>query len=246
MVVNELLNLGLTEKEAEVYLATLQLGQATVQNIAKKAEINRTTAYTHIKSLIARGLLSCADKFGKPYYIAEKPEKFKYLFEQQERDFLKKKETINRLLPELEALYNLAADGSSIRLYKDEDRDILNKEVFSDTYEEICGIFNATAFPEKLNPEHMTKLLDHTKSYRTIYIAEKKECYVFKEYPMFFPKLKIKYLPSDKFNFPCRFGFADHKLQLQYGKGFLMIEDKVISLMMKIIFNLLWDMAEDF
>jgi sugar-specific transcriptional regulator TrmB len=36
MVVNELLNLGLSQKEAEVYLAALQLGSASVQKISDK------------------------------------------------------------------------------------------------------------------------------------------------------------------------------------------------------------------
>ena len=39
----ELQKIGLSEKEAKVYLAALELGQASVQNIARKAEVNRAT-----------------------------------------------------------------------------------------------------------------------------------------------------------------------------------------------------------
>ena len=78
MVQKELINLGLTAKEADVYLATLQIGFATVQKIASKAEINRTTTYTHIRNLISRGLISTMEKNGKQYFVAEKPDKLKF------------------------------------------------------------------------------------------------------------------------------------------------------------------------
>ena len=116
MVVNELLNLGLSQKEAEVYLANLQLGLATAQKIAEKAEINRTTAYATIKNLITRGLINTVDKAGKQYFVAEKPEKLKYFYEQQERELQRRKETIDKIMPELESLYNFTANRSFVKI----------------------------------------------------------------------------------------------------------------------------------
>lgn len=40
---NKLKELGLADKEARVYLASLELGSDTVQNIAKKSGVNRAT-----------------------------------------------------------------------------------------------------------------------------------------------------------------------------------------------------------
>ena len=65
----ELLAIGLSDKEADVYLAALQLGYSSVQEISQKANINRTTAYTHIKNLISRGLLNATEKNGKIFYL---------------------------------------------------------------------------------------------------------------------------------------------------------------------------------
>ena len=73
----ELNYLGLNEKEAKVYLAALELGKSSVQNIAKKADVNRATTYVVIEALIKRGLMSSANENKKQYFIAEAPEKLK-------------------------------------------------------------------------------------------------------------------------------------------------------------------------
>ncbi len=62
MYEKELQNLGLTEKEARTYLASLELGPETAQNIAKKTGINRATTYVQIESLKKRGLMSEFEK----------------------------------------------------------------------------------------------------------------------------------------------------------------------------------------
>ena len=41
--IEALVSLGINEKQAKVYLALIELGEATVQEIAKSAELNRTT-----------------------------------------------------------------------------------------------------------------------------------------------------------------------------------------------------------
>lgn len=49
---------GLTEKEAWIYLALLELGQAKVADIAKKVELKRPIVYVVLESLIKRGYVS--------------------------------------------------------------------------------------------------------------------------------------------------------------------------------------------
>ena len=57
-LIQELGHLGLSEKEAAVYLASLELGPAPVQDISHKAKVNRATTYVMIESLMGRGLIS--------------------------------------------------------------------------------------------------------------------------------------------------------------------------------------------
>ncbi|MDD4901531.1 MAG: helix-turn-helix domain-containing protein [Patescibacteria group bacterium] len=49
---------GLTEKEARVYLALLQLGQGDVTEIARAAELKRSIIYVLLEGLIKRGYAS--------------------------------------------------------------------------------------------------------------------------------------------------------------------------------------------
>ena len=47
----ELRKLGLKEKEARMYLTGLELGATSIQNLAKKAEVTRPTAYEIVRVL---------------------------------------------------------------------------------------------------------------------------------------------------------------------------------------------------
>jgi HTH-type transcriptional regulator, sugar sensing transcriptional regulator len=114
----ELIHLGLTEKEARVYLAALELGKSSVQNIAKKADINRATAYVIIDILIKKGLMSSIEESKKQFYYAEPPEKLKLLFEDQEREIIRKLDYLDKLLPELRALNNLMKEKPTVRYFE--------------------------------------------------------------------------------------------------------------------------------
>ena len=48
----QLKQLGLEEKQAKIYLASLELGPDTAQNIAYKASLKRPTTYVILEELI--------------------------------------------------------------------------------------------------------------------------------------------------------------------------------------------------
>ena len=49
-------NIGLSETEAEVYLASLSLGPTTILKIARSSGVKRTSVYTIIDALKEKGL----------------------------------------------------------------------------------------------------------------------------------------------------------------------------------------------
>ncbi len=102
---------GLTDKEARVYLAVLELGQDTVLNIAKKAELKRPTVYLILDSLISKGLISILPKAGKTLYLAENPD---YLLTVLE----KRKEGLKNILPMLSAMYRIEKQKPQVRYYE--------------------------------------------------------------------------------------------------------------------------------
>jgi sugar-specific transcriptional regulator TrmB len=66
-------NLGLSEKAAEVYLASLELGEATVQQLAKKANLKRTTIYYTLEELKDAGAILETKRNKKSFYLPETP-----------------------------------------------------------------------------------------------------------------------------------------------------------------------------
>lgn len=67
--------LGFTDSESKLYLVALEMGEATVQELAKKASVSRVTAYAVIDSLMKSGLMSSIQKGKRRLFIAESPDR---------------------------------------------------------------------------------------------------------------------------------------------------------------------------
>jgi HTH-type transcriptional regulator, sugar sensing transcriptional regulator len=98
---NALTKLGLSDKEARVYLANLELGAATIQQIAQRAGVKRATTYVMVESLIDRGLLSTFVKGKKTLFAAESPNRLTSFIESELSDLQTKQKLLQDLLPEL-------------------------------------------------------------------------------------------------------------------------------------------------
>ncbi|MDX1607620.1 MAG: helix-turn-helix domain-containing protein [Candidatus Spechtbacterales bacterium] len=114
--------LGLSDKEARVYVASLFLGPSAVQNIAKQADINRPTAYVILEQLEEKGLVSESNEQKRTVYVAEDPEAVERWLIKQERDIENKKKHFKNILPELEATQREAApEAPRVRFYRGKD-----------------------------------------------------------------------------------------------------------------------------
>ena len=103
--------LGLNKKEAAIYLATLELGEASALNITKKAGIQRTYFYDLSERLIVLGLLRQIKKGKKRFFAALEPDKLLDLEE-------KKLESLKEALPQLKSLFNTKGQKSKIFYYE--------------------------------------------------------------------------------------------------------------------------------
>ncbi len=117
---NGLKELSFSDKESDVYLAMLELGPAAVQDIAKKAGVNRSTTYVMIESLKRRGLISTYEKGKKLFFVAESPNNLKLLLQDEMADLKAKQARLDAALPRLEAIYNVRDDRPSVRFFEGE------------------------------------------------------------------------------------------------------------------------------
>ncbi len=106
----ELEALGLSEKEAKVYISLLELVKADVNTIAKKAKINRPTAYVVLNSLLKKGLCSTFEKNKRAFYLAENPENLQMLFNVKKREIEQQEQQLTKVMDGLKAIYELQGD----------------------------------------------------------------------------------------------------------------------------------------
>jgi len=241
----ELLNIGLSSKEAEVYVAALQLGYASVQDIADKSGINRTSAYTYIKNLIARGLMNAVERFDRVYYIAEKPEKLKYIYEQQEREIKRKREILDCLMPELDSIYNLAKQRPTVRYYRNADElAAIRNEISMLRADEMLNIFNYQKFKNYIDKNYIETLLASTGRFKAIYIAEDRE--IDNKIKSFLknPNFSLRYLPVEKFGFLCEILIAGDNVYISREDDCLIIRDPLFAQTLGLLFRTLWEIAE--
>lgn len=243
----ELLSIGLENKEADVYLSALQLGYSTVQEIAIKSGVNRTTAYTHIKNLIGRGLMSAVEKNGKVFYVAERPEKLKFIYEQKENEIKRRRETLEKIMPELESIYNLAKDKPSVRFYKydiPEDLAAVRREIEELRADEVYNIFNYEEFHDYINKAHIRNLIDATSKFRALYIGKNKVIDLRVRPFMDEDKFKLRFLPEAKFGFLCEVLVARDMVYIAGNSDWLVIKDKLFAHTLTLLFQALWGIAE--
>ena len=99
-----LTNIGLTEKEAKIYLTLLTIGAQPASIVAKKAGLNRTTTYLNLEELKNKGLVNTSNK-GKLYlFQANDPSCLEKFIETEKQQILKKEFLLQNNIPYIKRL----------------------------------------------------------------------------------------------------------------------------------------------
>jgi sugar-specific transcriptional regulator TrmB len=135
---NLLQALDLNEMEGKVYLATLELGQATIQEIARKSGVKRSTIYTFMGDMKERGLISDIKKKKRTLYSAAHPAKLVEAGKSRLSE-------LENILPELMAIHNRSGVKPRITFYENLDG---IKEIYADTLRERKPIVGWSDYEE--------------------------------------------------------------------------------------------------
>jgi len=111
MLFSTLKQVGLNEKQAKIYLAALELGETTIKEIAKKAEIKRTTIYDLLFEMLESGLIRQTIKGAKKKFIAASPEELQLLVQKREA-------LLSQIMPALNSMNNVSKIKPKIRFYE--------------------------------------------------------------------------------------------------------------------------------
>jgi DNA-binding MarR family transcriptional regulator len=245
-LVEPLKNLGLSEKEAKIYLALLQLGPSTPYQIAKKAELKRPTAYVIAEELVEKGLIVHVPGEEKKRYIARTPDAF--IEERSER-----LQAARAILPELRSFQKGTSEKPSILYYEGSEgirqaydykkRELHNKEIvgFFASGEDIAPQVNKVLLDwNEYREKHGTKARGLTVDHATL-----------APYARFLDPLKgrfqAKFMPPELYSARVSIESCDKqfvRICLMESVQVLVIESPKFAVAIAEVFELLWKSLE--
>lgn len=126
---NSLKDIGLNEKQEEVYRTLVKNGEMTITELARKLSIKRPTLYLAIDELIMLGLISDKKQNRKRLLSAIHPRRLMQIAKL-------KTSAIENLLPELIAQYELPTNKPKIDVYQGEQG---VKNLYEELYEGLSN-----------------------------------------------------------------------------------------------------------
>lgn len=249
-IARDLQKLGLSEKEALVYLSSLELGPSAVQAISRKADVNRATTYVMIESLMHHGLMSSFQKGKKMLYTAEKPDRLNRIVH-KERDVVKEKEeTIKRILPDLDSICAAAGDRPKVSFYEGEEGlEAMRETIFASKAKDMEDFVSMDDLRHLLPDDHWKKhdqRLDKNKiTGRVIFSSESDHA------PSESSKKHWTYkrIPKKEFPMHGELTVYGNKVAMVSLKGKLIgvvIESKEMAIMVRSMFELAWIQADKY
>lgn len=111
-------DLGLSKKEAEVYLSLVKTNQATASEIAEDLNMKRSSVYIYLTELKKYGLVFSSFQNKKSYFVAENPYKLLSLAERKRQQAQKQEEKIMDIIPMIKSLSKQAKILPKVKHYE--------------------------------------------------------------------------------------------------------------------------------
>lgn len=247
-MLTELKNIGLSDKEARVYLAMLELGPATILEISAKASINRPTTYVEIESLKKMGLVSTQTKGKRQLFMAESPTQLGFIIDREKKTVEQKKEVLSKVLPELTTLFNLAEEKPLVRFFEGKEGLIRMQDEFLKTknkkivaiasLDDVLQVF--PDHPSSYTPRRVQKKI-HA---RLIYTSHRGP--FLKQYDRAMLR-ESKFISPEKLKFTSDLTIYDDNIAIAALKGKIsgtIITHREIATSFRGLFELMWNLAE--
>ncbi len=235
--IKQLTEIGFTEKEARIYMASLELGSSSIQNIASKTGLKRSTVYDIVDKLIGKGLINLVGDGKRRLFSAENPQKIRQMLKTKEMAF-------GQLMPNLLSLYNLHETKPRIRFYEGKRGletiwwDIINSKRTILAYSSVDALHGAlspafidTIVKERVKRGIYAKVIISDTPLARKYAQKNKET-----------KREYRFVSQDLFPFTNDINICDNFITISSlsEKFGLIIESKKIAEMQRAIFELAW------
>jgi len=232
---------GLSGKEADIYLSLLELGEGTVIDIAKCADLKRTTVYNSIPSLLEQGLINKTVRAKHTFYFIEDVRVLEHLL-------VDKHSLLSKIIPQLQDLQTITSLKPKITFFEGAGG---FKEMIFDLFkeckagDEVLSFIGSEKFYETLPTgfadEYWKKRVGAKISTRVLSprFADSEDMARRAVEHL----RKIKLIDDSEFSFQAGIEIYGNKISIaSYKENFMgvIIESREISHMMRGIFNLMW------
>ena len=246
-MVDRLMKLGFTNKEAKVYLTLLEAIEASAQTLSKNSGLNRSTTYVILEGLIQKGLVSSIEKNGVKLFQSTPPEQLLSFLQERSKQYQDLVGFAHQLLPELKAVFKGVGAKPKIQFFEGEDgiKTVYEETLTStETIRAFASIDDMHATLPEYFPEYYYRRAGRGIHIRAIFPDTEKT------------RERIKFnnqesrtahlIPSDRFAFTPEINIYDNKLIFMSLKErfALVIQSAEIADAMKKIFELAWAESE--
>ncbi len=240
-VLKHLTDVGLSEKEALIYLSTLECGTSLVSVIASSAKFNRITTYTILEKLLIRGLVTTSIRDGAKHFTAVSPEIFSESIRQRAK----------RLEKSVPHLLALAGDNNARPIVQMFEGLTGVKRAYKETFQssgEILNFANSKGLREnwpEYDIEYVAERARRKIFLRGIAPDDKPGKLVQNENEKFYREIRL--LPQKKFEVENEINIFDDKLLITSfePKVFaILIQSQAVADTQRQIFEMMWKFCE--
>lgn len=243
----ELKELGLTEKETDLYVSGLRLGPATIQQLSKTSNFKRSTVYFLIERLKKLGLVSKSFKKKKKLFEMAPPEKFLRIFEDEKQKMTEKERNIQKIVSSLKDMASKKEFASDIKMFEGYDEVAKAITDLAKTEKPMYSIYSGHYFDKKdykKIKKSIAEINKIRKSYNAkSYIITDSETMIFRFYSEAEkdPFIEYLFLPQGV-KLPSMIDICSDKIILSsvQKESCILIQNKTIAEMMKFMFNMIW------
>lgn len=130
MLEKYLQEIGLSDKEAAVYLALLATDNSSVIELANKTKIKRPTVYVILENLSKKGLVSETTVSKKTHYQAEPPERLETFTERQKITLDERAKRLKDIIPQIKSVQRESGERPVVRFFEGREGTISTNEDF--------------------------------------------------------------------------------------------------------------------
>lgn len=247
MPTDTLIKFGLSEKEASVYIALLELEVAVVQEIASAAGINRSSTYVVLEALQKRGLVNTNAGRGIKKYVVAPPEKLARLAEQAAKQHVDLQKEIESILPELRSHYSGTKKKPRIQIFEGKENVVRHIEHSLHVREKLIRVYSAGGHMYELFPDYMPLYMKKRTAAGIKLLGIHPDDPANDMLRKFAPKMdESVFIPPEKYNFAADLAIYDDTANFVSHQGIysIQIRSKEITDAMKSAFDLAFEGAK--